>query len=406
MKNTKKKTALVLSGGGSRGAYEAGAWQALVELGKKIDIVTGTSVGAINGAMVAQNDLENTVRLWKEIETHMVFDVPEGFKMQDYAKEFVKNKGASTTGLKALMEKYYDEEAIRKSPVDFGVVVVEKDTLKPRYVFKDDMKPGQLIDYVMASSSIFPAVHSYEIDGVEYIDGGYADVMPVKMAADRGADEIIAVYLNALGFVDRKSLAATPNLTLIESKWDLGATLIFDTQNARRIMRLGYLDTMKVYGVFDGEYYTFARGTFDKHTLKGADAAAKIYGMDPCLIYTREHFLSMLRDAIECCDSAFDQALDNLIAPGLVWNVEKGTIDKSATLTRAGSSALRQIGDGGGLELIKDLKNVANKCLLTLVIADNLKEKGENSIFASRAVQRVVPDCVTAARFINKYGLL
>jgi len=383
MKCKKKKTALVLSGGGSRGAYEAGAWQALVELGKKFDIVTGTSVGAINGAMVAQGDLENTVRLWKEIETHMIFDVPEGFKMQDYAKEFVKNKGASTTGLKKLMEKYYDEEAIRKSDVDFGVVVVEKDTLKPCHVFKDDMKPGQLIDYVMASASVFPAVHSYEIEGVEYIDGGYADVLPVKMAADRGADEIIAVYLNALGIVDRKALAATPNLTLIESKWDLGATLIFDTQNARRIMRLGYLDTMKVYGVFDGEYYTFAHGSFGRQTLKGADAAAKIYNMDPCLIYTREHFLPMLRQAIECCDDAFDRSLENLLTP-----------------------ALRQISDGGGLELIKDLKNVANKCLLTLMIADNLKEKGTSSIFSSRAVQRVVPDCVAAARFINKYGLL
>ena len=59
MKISEKKTALVLSGGGSRGAYEAGAWQALTELGIRIDIVTGTSVGAINGAMVAQGDLEH-----------------------------------------------------------------------------------------------------------------------------------------------------------------------------------------------------------------------------------------------------------------------------------------------------------------------------------------------------------
>ena len=400
MKKKGKKTALVLSGGGSRGAYEAGAWQALTELGKKFDIVTGTSVGAINGAMVAQGDLENTVRLWKEIETHMVFDVPEGFKMQDYAREFVKHKGASTTGLKKLMEKYYDEEAIRSSDVDFGVVVVEKDTLKPHYVFKDQMKPGQIIDYVMASASIFPAVHSYEIDGVEYIDGGYADVLPVKMAADRGADEIIAVYLNALGVVDRKALAATPNLTLIESRWDLGATLIFDTQNARRIMRLGYLDTMKVYGVFDGDYYTFARGTFDKITLKGADAAAKIFELDPCLIYTKEHFLPALRQAMENCDKTSEDSADCVLAPGLHWNQETGSI----TLSR--SDALRQFSEGGGLELIRELKNVANKRLLTLIAAENLKEKEADSIFLNRAVLRLIPDCVAAARFISKFELL
>ena len=377
MKKSRKKTALVLSGGGSRGAYEAGAWQALTELGIEIDLVTGTSVGAINGAMVAQQDLENTVKLWREIETHMIFDVPEGFKMQDYAKEFVKHKGASTSGLKKLMEKYYDEEQIRRSPVDFGVVVVEKDTLKPHFVFKDQMKPGQLIDYVIASASIFPAVHSYEIDGVEYIDGGYADVMPVKMALDRGADQVIAVYLNAIGHIDRKSLAKMENLTLIESRWDLGATLVFDTQNARRIMRLGYLDTMKVYGVFDGEYYTFARGSFDKQTLRCADAAAKIFELDPCLIYTKEHFIRSLRNAMETCDEALDKSLDCLMLHAC-----------------------------SGMDAIRELRHVANKKLLTLAISENLKEKGADSIFTSRAALHIVPDCIAAARFINRYGLL
>ena len=63
-----KKTALVLSGGGARGAYEAGVWQALTELGVKIDIITGTSVGAINAAMVAQGELELACRKrWRPI---------------------------------------------------------------------------------------------------------------------------------------------------------------------------------------------------------------------------------------------------------------------------------------------------------------------------------------------------
>ena len=52
MTKNHEKTALVLSGGGSRGAYEAGVWQALNELGVEIDIVTGASVGSLNGAMV------------------------------------------------------------------------------------------------------------------------------------------------------------------------------------------------------------------------------------------------------------------------------------------------------------------------------------------------------------------
>ncbi|MBQ3185797.1 MAG: patatin-like phospholipase family protein, partial [Firmicutes bacterium] len=72
-----KKTALVLSGGGSRGAYEIGVWKALKELDIKIDMVFGTSVGSINGALIVQGDLELAERLWQELETDMVFDASD-----------------------------------------------------------------------------------------------------------------------------------------------------------------------------------------------------------------------------------------------------------------------------------------------------------------------------------------
>ena len=62
-----EKTALVLSGGGSRGAYQAGAWRALDELGIKFDMVVGVSVGAINGAMVVQNERQFSEDLWRRI---------------------------------------------------------------------------------------------------------------------------------------------------------------------------------------------------------------------------------------------------------------------------------------------------------------------------------------------------
>ena len=153
----KEKTALVLGGGGARGAYEAGVWQALTELGIDIDMVTGTSVGSINGAMVCQGDLDLTIEMWKEIETHKVFDMPEGSQTIDYAKEIVLNKGAGASGLKELLTQYVDEDRIRRSPIDYGLVVVELSTLKPHFLFKDQIKEGQIIDHIMASSTVFPA---------------------------------------------------------------------------------------------------------------------------------------------------------------------------------------------------------------------------------------------------------
>lgn len=80
------------------------------------------------------------------------------------------------------------------------------------------------------------------------------------MALEKGATEVIAVYLDAVGRFRPSELTEVPNLTFIESKWNLGDFLVFDTANAKRILRIGYLDAMKTFGVFDGGYYTFAKG--------------------------------------------------------------------------------------------------------------------------------------------------
>jgi len=61
------KRALVLAGGGARGAYELGAWKALSELHIDFQIVTGTSIGAVNGALLVQGDLQLAEKLWHQI---------------------------------------------------------------------------------------------------------------------------------------------------------------------------------------------------------------------------------------------------------------------------------------------------------------------------------------------------
>ena len=58
------KRAIVLGGGGSKGAYQIGAWRALRELGVDYHIITGTSIGACNGALMVQGDYERALELW------------------------------------------------------------------------------------------------------------------------------------------------------------------------------------------------------------------------------------------------------------------------------------------------------------------------------------------------------
>jgi NTE family protein len=327
------KTALVLGGGGARGAYEIGVWKACREEGMVIDIVTGASVGSINGAMVAQDDFDLAEQLWQEIETEMVLDVhtqaksgtpkdtnrevegPEGTKGEVEKLEpeevlaFIKsafiNKGVSTKGLEELLRKYIDEDRVRKSRVEYGLVTAEmpslkeKQILKGHWLFCEDIPQGRLHDFIMASASYFPAMQPHEIDGVVYIDGGYVDTVPVSMAVKRGATKVIAVELNPENPLTKRESKAHDNLTWITSPWDLGGILVFNKVNATRIMGLGYLDGRKAFGRNEGHYFTFEQGAFAKDELTNADCAAKVFGIDPLVIYSKGSLNRELSETIK-----------------------------------------------------------------------------------------------------------
>ncbi len=369
------KTALVLSGGGSRGAYECGAWQAVVELGIRIDMVVGVSVGALNGAMVAQGDQPLTSELWRSIETDKVFDVPADAQLVDYAQEFFKQGGATSKGLQRTAKKYINEDIIRKSDVDFGLLTVETPSMKPHYLWKEDIPEGRLHDYIIASASAFPAVHRYRIDGKDYIDGGYENVIPIHMAWERGADKVIAVYLKAPGkFIPDEIRFRQRDITLIQPNIDLGNFLVFDRGNNRRIMRLGYLDAMRAFGVYDGSYFSFVKRDFDMRTVKGADAAGRIFGLDPLILYRRQAFLGALLSGVVDASVAVDEI--------------------------AGLKELR-------LDAIREIAKQVNKKAATVYIARDLKSKGNKSLFSNASyIPRAVRDQVLAAKFLVKCGLI
>ncbi len=307
-----QKTAFVLGGGGSRGAYEIGVWKACLERDIKFDIVTGTSVGSINAAMVAQDLFELAERLWRELETDMIFDIDTsglpklkfareieiaGLSAEEglaYLREMWKHKGAPATGLNRLLRFYIDEAKVRASEMEYGLVITEvpslkeKQAIKGHWLFKEDIPEGRLHDFIMASAACFPAAQAYEIDGSTFIDGGYMDTVPVGMAVQRGADRVIAVDLNTGNPIQKIRSKNFKNLTWISSHWNLGSILVFDKDNTERIMELGYLDAKKAFGLYDGKYYTFRSGEFRAADVKDADAAAKVFELDPLRVYTRE----------------------------------------------------------------------------------------------------------------------
>ena len=401
----KRKTALVLSGGGSRGAYQVGAWKALTELGWTFDMVVGVSVGSLNGTMVAQDELLLAENLWRDLETDHIFDVNSDAQPTDFALEFLKQGGAGTHGLKKFVDTYVDDQRIRDSEIDFGVLVVEFPSLIPHYLWKEDIPKGRIGDFVMASSSAFPALQVYEIDGHKFVDGGFENNLPIHMAVERGATDIVAIYLDAVGKFDKEkeiASAAGLNLTYIQTKWDLGNFLLFDRKNTARIIRLGYLDTMKAFGVYDGNYYSFIKGDIEKRQLRGADVAAKSFELDPMVLYSGDLFLETLGKRVSETAGEFEYLLKlgkkTLSSKSLDFKNIMDLLNRLITISPVGS----------GIDLKKAGETITNynKKALAIIIAKDLKEKQEDSIFLNRYALKVLGDDIAAARFIEKNGLI
>lgn len=66
------KQAIALAGGGTKGAYQVGAWKAMRELGIPFDIVTGTSIGSVTAALMVQDDFDRAWELWTHITEEQI----------------------------------------------------------------------------------------------------------------------------------------------------------------------------------------------------------------------------------------------------------------------------------------------------------------------------------------------
>lgn len=261
------KKGLVLCGGGAKGAYQIGALKALKELGFKPDIVTGTSVGALNACFAVEDDIDLGIKVWSNIDMESIFsfndkqkDISKSKSMVELTASLIKSgESASYEPLMKLIDKIVDEEKIRKSKVEYGFVTTQFMPLKKVEIYKDDIPYGQIKDYVMASAACYPYMKSYTLNDKMYIDGGYFDNMPIDMAIKKGATDIVVVDLKGIGKLS-KGNNLVGNITYVESRYDLGGIMLFDANNSKKNMKLGYYDTLKAFDKYEGSLYTFNLG--------------------------------------------------------------------------------------------------------------------------------------------------
>ena len=263
------KRALVLSGGGAKGSYQLGVYKALKKLKIDIDIITGTSIGGINGAFFVTGDYRKLKRLWLNTKTNELLNY-SFTSFEDYkaaAIELVKNKGLKFDKTENFLNQLLDENKIRKSKIDYGLITVNLKTKVPKILTKDEIPKGKLISYIIASAACFPAVEKKEIDGDYYVDGGYYDNLPINLAIDMGADEIIAVDLSAVGF-KKKAKDKTIKIDYIKNADSKRFNLNFDPKIAKENIKFGYNDTMKYYHKLEGNIYTFKKDELDKNITR------------------------------------------------------------------------------------------------------------------------------------------
>ena len=304
-----KEYALVLAGGGTKGAYQVGVWKALKQLNIKVKAITGTSIGSLNAALILQDDLDAMIKLYENIEINDIMSVSNKIdsnkdifamsNLKSIAIDYINNKGIENEPLRKTINKYIDIDKIYKSDIDFGLVTYSIKDKVPLQLFKEEIPKDEMVDFLLASSC-FPIFKSQKIGKFEFVDGGLYDNTPINMLIKKGYRNIIVVNLDGLGF-NKRIVDKNVYLKCISPTEGLGGTFNFNHRKIKNNITLGYLDTMKCFNKLQGNIYYFSFNEFVKmlkefnlQTIYGLENAAKIYKIKRDKIYKFEEFVQVL----------------------------------------------------------------------------------------------------------------
>lgn len=259
------KLGLCLTGGGARGAYQIGACMALKDAGifDQIEAFSGTSIGAVNAAMVATLPLEEVKDLWFNLPEETLIK-SEGFfkRMLKEKTDFLKNGLYQINQLKELINAHLNMTKMKKQRVyvtmaesgdaKSGITALLKNAFK-HYLRNDNhaiyvplwkQTKTQAVEQIIASCSIPIVFPAQNIEGKQYFDGGVYDNVPVKPLIDEGCDTIIVIHLDHIPYLYR-SRYKNINFYSLKPKHLLGMVLNFDPDKSKVRYQHGYDDMTK-----------------------------------------------------------------------------------------------------------------------------------------------------------------
>lgn len=230
--------ALVLSGGGSKGAYQVGALRVLLGMKQtQYDILCGVSVGAINCAHLAMYSLgkERDAKLalealWCDLSTDKVYKrwFPLGRVHGLWKTSFY-----DSTPLRELLRQRIDVEKVREAKRILRIGAVSLDTGLYK-LFSGDVP--ELLPDIVAASAAYPVMLTPTVlDGQLFSDGGIRNVTPIGAAIDLGADEI-DVVVTAARDPKRTALNKPNAIDIAERTVDIMAEEIIENDISMALM--------------------------------------------------------------------------------------------------------------------------------------------------------------------------
>lgn len=206
--------ALVISGGGSKGAFAGGVAQYLIEKEHKdYDILVGTSTGSLMVTHLALNKVQALKELYTNICAKDIFSLnPFHFKKHKGYRSISINhfnlivsffKGAKTFGKSENLRRLIRDNitvdmfnTLKKSHKELVVTVSNITLNQVEYKRLKDCTYEDYCDWIWASSNYAPFMSILDKDNFEYADGGFGTLVPIKQAIDLGATEIDVIILD------------------------------------------------------------------------------------------------------------------------------------------------------------------------------------------------------------------
>lgn len=172
-----KKLGLVLGGGGAKGAAEIGVLKVMESYNVKFDYIAGTSIGASVGALYAAGYTAD------ELEVFMA--------------NLTYEDGTDSDRIKAILSKAFEDKGVKTFAdlkIPFRCVAADAKT-QQEVVLSD----GDLLESVMASMAIPVIYKTVEMNGMELVDGGFLNNLPVDVATEMGAEYTVVIDLQSKG---------------------------------------------------------------------------------------------------------------------------------------------------------------------------------------------------------------